>query len=756
MSLINRTNSKRVHGTGLVNAGYMVVPIKAGAKYPGLRKWTEHRSTLQDVEKWARSSYYGGLGVLGEFNPGIDIDVQDARIVDKLIAWCQEHLGKTPVRSGNAPRVLIPCAPPHGGLGPDASAKYEDLLGVKHQIEIKAKGQQWVAYGIHPGTGNPYTWQGGNLEEYPAEFLPTLTGEKITALFKYFESIVPAEWVKLSAGAGRNKVGGLTPDGVLQGTTAFENYVPPLNIDADRVVSILGALSPDVKWRTVGMAMYHQFEGSDEGKEIFRRWSENSLDYDYDEIQARWPSWGAGSYGGRPVTFATVVAMYKEATAKTQDPTLLKKSDALSDWEKRFAMVDLEDSSEVHDIKAPIYKARRHTLRAFREQNAGYVHRFLTPEGETKAEPMVTAWQNSKNVRHFAGYTYQPGKPRFCKKQGAYGDDSLYINRFFFPPHDDSVQDPEALITPFMDLIKHLFPEPEERAWFVEWLARSIQYPQCRSFVTPINITSVTGTGRGILFDILRLLVGAHNTHDVSPDDMEGRFNGFLDKCLIACVQEIKANTGSKKYQTWERMKSLLADTVANIQEKGKDSYTAHVYANFLMFSNNIDALPIRDVNERRIYAMRGADRPLSNSEIDQIMIWKKEEKNISALFKYLKTYPVDLGHFKRAVRTATKEQMVTATAGNGAADLDDWLLSEAPPVFDYDYAAERLAEGSEEVALTGIPREVMRRSLLDKGYHSRRVRTAQGVRRYVYFKPGAVAPGDVKRLYDQVTAGLL
>ena len=51
---------------------------------------------------------------------------------------------------------------------------------------------------------------------------------------------------------------------------------------------------------------------------------------------------------------------------------------------------------------------------------------------------------------------------------------------------------------------------------------------------------------------------------------------GLLDKCVIAVVQEIKAHTGHQKFQVWERMKSLLADTVANIQAKGQDSYTAN------------------------------------------------------------------------------------------------------------------------------------------------------------------------------------
>lgn len=719
----------------------MLVPIKTGEKYPNKKGWPRLRATLKDIESWVASRYYGGLGVLGEFNPGIDVDVQDSEVVEKIVDWCRENIGITPVRTGNVPRVLIPCSAPPEGLGPDSSAKYEDDLGVSHQIEIKAKGQQWVAYSVHPGTGKPYKWQYGELHETDSDFLPVLTGNKINALFEYFESIAPDTWLKLSKGRDRVRSGGLTRDGELQGTTAFENYKPPLNIDVDRVRSILAALSPDGKvnglgWRSVGMALYHQFNGDDEGKEIFREWSENSVEYDYDEIEQRWSSWAANTYGGSPVTFATVIQMYNEVTKTTEDSTLKKKSKKLSDWEKRFVMVDLADSSEVHDAGVPINMVRRHTLRAFKEQNSGYIHRFINVIGEADSEPMVTAWQNSQNVRHFAGYTYQPGNPRFCQRHNSYDDDTQYINNFYFPPHTDDVPDYLDRLGPFNDLLSHLFPEPDEGTWFMEWLARLIQNPSVRSFVTPINITPITGTGRGILFDILRLLVGGHNTHDVSPDDIEGRFNGFLDKCLIAVVQEIKANTGGRKYQIWERMKSLLADTVANIQAKGQDSYTANVYANFLMFSNNIDALPLRDVNERRIYAMRGASRPLENEEIDDIVNWKKEGLNISALFKYLKTYPVKEENFKRAPKTLTKIQIVNATVGVGGADIDSWLTEEAPEVFDFDYAVDALEKYSDDIAAVGLARDRFRRMLFDKGYHVVQIRIDNSRRKYVYFHP--------------------
>jgi hypothetical protein len=740
------TNFKALHGRALIDAGYKLVPIKAGAKYPGAKGWPDIRAKHADVDKWAKSPYYGGLGVLGKFTPGIDIDVRDPTLVALLVAWCRDHIGPAPIRTGNPPRVLIPCSPPPGGLGPDASDKFTGPDGNAHQIEIKATGQQWVAYGVHPGTGKPYEWSHGELSELDADWLPVLTGEKIQALFDYFYSIIPAGWVRKER-PRRDPVGVVTDDATVRGAVSFENYKPPLHITTDRLRLMLRQLDPDAGhdlWLQVGMALYHQYEGGAEGLDLFAEWSQRSVDYDYAEIQTRWPTWGSGARS--PITAASIVALYNDTVKKKDDPTLRRKPRELSGWVKRYGLVEQPDATEVYDMGVEAHIAKRRMLRAFREHTQAYTHRTLGEDGSEKITPMADAWAKSLDTRHFAGYTYQPGDGRYCKRRHSYGDDAEYINTFYFPPHPpETVLGDDPRLDVFMDFIRHLFPEDEERAWLLQWLARMIQNPGVRSFVTPINITSTTGTGRGILFEILMAMVGGHNCHDVSKDDLEGRFNGFLDKCILAVVQEIKATTGEKKYQMWERMKSLLADTVTNIQPKGKDSYTASVYANFLMFSNNLDALPIPDLDERRIYAMRGPKDCLSTQQIDRVIAWRDNADNIAALFNYFQRLPFDPSIFKRAPASETKKQMILACGGAEEGDLSEWLATKAPPVFDFEFAQQALLAFSSDFAESGVNRKLFRRKLSDKGYSSKRIRTGEE-RIYVYYKDDG-ANGNPERL---------
>ncbi|MCK5237715.1 MAG: PriCT-2 domain-containing protein, partial [Deltaproteobacteria bacterium] len=382
-----RVNFKAKHGTPLVDAGYMLVPIAAGKKFPTTKGWPKLRATVEDVKKWARTRYYGGLGVLGEFNPGIDIDVQHEETAELLVRWCMKNIGTAPVRIGNWPRVLIPCSAPEGGIGPDNSNKYEDDLECTHQVEIKATGQQWVAYGTHPGTGKAYTWKGGELHENMADLLPTLTGEKITALFKYFEQIRPQEWTVKQLGRERRNEGGVDKTGELSGNQAFENYTPPLNITTDKLRSMLDLINPDEGhevWLRTGMALYHQYKGSDEGLDLFSEWSEKSSEYDLEEIKTRWPTWEAKTYSRAPVTAATIVKTYNDRAKKSVDPTRRPKSNYLSYWERRYGLIELTDGSEVHDMGVPLYKSARRTMKAFAEHNAAYTHKTVAPDGEVK------------------------------------------------------------------------------------------------------------------------------------------------------------------------------------------------------------------------------------------------------------------------------------------------------------------------------------------------------------------------------------
>ncbi len=61
-------------------------------------------------------------------------------------------------------------------------------------------------------------------------------------------------------------------------------------------------------WLRVGMALYHQFQGDDDGWRRWLAWSEKSAKHDPRQMRTKWRSFGSGSRE-RPVTFASVIKL---------------------------------------------------------------------------------------------------------------------------------------------------------------------------------------------------------------------------------------------------------------------------------------------------------------------------------------------------------------------------------------------------------------------------------------------------------------
>src|SRR5262245_16462523 len=56
-----------------------------------------------------------------------------------------------------------------------ATPRYVSEDGKKHRVEVLGAGQQFVAFGIHPDTGQHYRWSGGTPWKTPWSSLPILT-----------------------------------------------------------------------------------------------------------------------------------------------------------------------------------------------------------------------------------------------------------------------------------------------------------------------------------------------------------------------------------------------------------------------------------------------------------------------------------------------------------------------------------------------------------------------------------------------------
>jgi putative DNA primase/helicase len=289
--------------------GYHPVPVIGKApKMPG---WQTKclTATEQQISGWSYSQRNcTGTGILCGKLVGVDIDVLDEALSDRLIEHAQEVLGATPLRRiGKAPKTLLlyRVETPHRKLttpelifGDDVSDK-----STKAKVEILAEGQQFVAFGLHPETQAPYRWGDRNPLDTPAADVPLASLESLNAF------VTQAERILRDAGGRTSKeVTGHIKEKEQQGCRAAgvrHGERPSREKIADALDHIVNDLSYE-DWIRIGFAIYSEL--GDSGRDLWENWSATYPNNDPRCSAVKWPSFK----NGRSVTIGTLFWFAKQ------------------------------------------------------------------------------------------------------------------------------------------------------------------------------------------------------------------------------------------------------------------------------------------------------------------------------------------------------------------------------------------------------------------------------------------------------------
>jgi putative DNA primase/helicase len=292
------TSLFQTHGRELLGNGYLIIPIKPGHKRPALDNWQTARLGAADLTRYPGH----GVGVLcgqgAQPIAAIDVDTTNEVLATRFVEWCQQNLGVTCERVGFAPKILLAYRAESEGWGKATGAWFEDATGARHRLEVLGRGQQFVAYHIHPDTGLPYEWVDlfGGLEAMRASDLPIVSTAQIEEALQVFE--IMAEESSLQR-VGSGAMGRMTSSVEDDPLMAFE---PPLGIDlseARRLVAYVCNEDYDT-WLKVGMSLHHEFNAGVEALDLWDEWSSTASNYGgRADVAKRWASFGRS---GRTMT----------------------------------------------------------------------------------------------------------------------------------------------------------------------------------------------------------------------------------------------------------------------------------------------------------------------------------------------------------------------------------------------------------------------------------------------------------------------
>ena len=640
-------NYLREYGSGLISNGYHIVPIRRGGKAPnGIAGWTTIEADLNQLGQWI-SAGFEGVGVLTKNNPAIDIDIMDEDISREMVERVNGAYPGGLIRVGKYPKTLL-------AYRTDApfrkvrSNTYEDQFGDQHAVEILGDGQQYVAYAEHPDTLRPYTWHNEDNTASQGIFvvesasLPIIRLEDARLVVSWFEEIAQRKvldggWVKVRGGQG----GGEGDGGDGGDTTeehereAFSNLRPRLNLTEAEILRALSSINADDydKWIRVGMAIWHECGGSEEGFTYWHNWSIPSPRYtDERSCRIRWRGFRTRRRG-RTITFATILHWAREVRMR-ENP--------LGEFKERYVYV--ADGDNVHDLGG-LGHDKPLQLKEFKNMTANIITTVTVP-APTQANPERTTqkrvpvhqlWLTDLDRKTARGFAYVPTyKPILID-----AEKKEYINTFHTPKFvnpcktviENGVEKLDEaccneLLAIFFRHMEYILPIEVEREWFYSWMSFNIQKPGMRCKVTPLLIATDHGTGRGWIVELMTSLLGGWNCEKTKMSTLNGesgagQFQDYMNNSLLCCIEEVK--DGDKRYGVTDTIRDYLTENTLEINLKYGAKATKPIYTNFFWMSNHADAVVLTE-EDRRINVFKTEDKPKGNDYYERLYQWLEDK----------------------------------------------------------------------------------------------------------------------------------
>jgi len=137
-----------------------------------------------------------------------------------------------------------------------------------------------------------------------------------------------------------------------------------------------------------------------------------------------------------------------------------------------------------------------------------------------------------------------------------------------------------------------------DQAILLAYMAALVQHPGVKFQWAPL-LVGMEGNGKSLLGTVIEHAVGSRYSHKPNAQDIDNKFNGWLQGKLFICLEEVYT---ADRANLIEVLKPLITNDRVEIQSKGQDQRTGDNRANFILFSNHKDA--IRKTGTDRRYAV--------------------------------------------------------------------------------------------------------------------------------------------------------
>jgi hypothetical protein len=618
-------------------------------------------TTLRDIEEWGRMG--AGVGIRTGEIAALDIDVTDPLVVALILPAARAFLGDAPVRVGNAPRCILVyrTATPTtlNRLWLQAPGDESD----PKLIEFLGSGQQFVACGTHPRTGQPYRWDRDPVYNE----LPVITEQQVADFFEWVQAeLKPEGFTFRSEGGGgpAHDRSGINQEALkadLNLITAAVRATPnsneafPGRIDYIKYLCAIKAATaddPDLGW-TLAVEWGTRWCGNAKSP---RGNSEAIVRADYKRCHPPYSVGAEHIFGkARDAGWVDYAATLFEAEDPPPGPKVdwIDNTVYLSGLHKYYLLSTDEILTEA----------------AYKRIHAKPHH----PASQKDNAAMI--FQQHERAKKCSNLTYVPRDGRFVEEQGQHKVNTWKSSGIIPAQH---VTDADVQF--WLDHLAYMYPDIESQNIILNWFAHLVRPTPRKANYALLMGSQAEGLGKDLFAVPIIAALGQHNVRTVTEDDLLGEWTYWAGETELVLVSEVKNIPASGL----NRLKSFITapPKTVKINRKGIPQYEVPNVACYLAFTNFKDALQLQ-AEDRRWCVVWSDVRPRSAAYYDDLAAFgaTSADKILGWLLQR------DLAGFEpygRAPATPAKAAMHHASLQ----PFDQWIINsirDQEPPFEAD-----------------------------------------------------------------------
>ena len=245
-----------------------------------------------------------------------------------------------------------------------------------------------------------------------------------------------------------------------------------------------------------------------------------------------------------------------------------------------------------------------------------------------------------------------------------------YLNKYR-PGNLKPIKPTMGDLKPYLELMGYLFPVEKERKHVEDYLAFIVQNPGVKIRHAILVYSKDYQIGKGSLFEVMTDILGEENAEPGSVKSILDKGVSFTEKLFVLIDECRNAGDYNENKKLLNDLKIIITEQRIQKRLLYSDYGTTKQFTNFIIFTNNEDALSIDD-KDARYFVTENLEPRKEQSFYKNFHIWRKD-KGSSYVMDYLLNRDLSkFDHTKPAPDTAAKSKMSKSSSHTLQQDMED------------------------------------------------------------------------------------